>query len=193
MSQLQLFLEHLKQPEYVHVLLNTWPLCGMAAGAFFLGLSLVMRNSKEQFAALLWITLMGVVTWFAVYYGQRGYDRVYSMSNPDAQKWLDLHMKLAETFRWFFYLTGLISLTALLSKRKWQKVSFYLSGITLALSLVCAGLAGLIGQAGGQVRHSEFREGPPTPVQLSSAREDHHHHSEGQESSDEGDHHEETK
>src|SRR5690349_21186937 len=97
MNELQLVLQHLRQPEYVHVLLNPFPMYGMVAGVFMLIISWIRRSSNEQSSALLWIALMSAVTWLVVHYGMKGYDRVYAMSSdPDAQQWLQVHMARGE-------------------------------------------------------------------------------------------------
>lgn len=179
MSDFALLLKHLKQPEYVHVLLNPLPVYGMAAGAFILGVALLLRRSSEAVAALVWIALVGILTYPVLNYGHRGYDRVYAMSNSDAQQWLDVHADRAEKTKAVFYLTALVAIGALLTKKKWPKFSMPLTLASLFLAMVSAGLAGWISQAGGQVRHSEFRDGPPV-------MESHHHGDDGQD----GHHHE---
>lgn len=177
MSEWQLLLEHLRQPEYMHVLLNPLPTYGMAAGVFMLAVSWLRRSSGEQTTALIWITLMGAVTWLVVQYGIKGYDRVYAMSSSsDAQLWLQVHMNRAEKAMYVFYLTGLAALGTVIASRKAPKVAGWLRGITLVFSVICVGLGGWIAHAGGQVRHSEFRDGPPHPNQLPAS---HHAHPDG--------------
>lgn len=156
-----LLLEHLKQPEYLHVALNHWPLEGLGAGAFFLAYALMAKSLGGRRGALLWLALMGVVAWITVLTGHQGYDRVYAISNPDAQAWLDVHNERAELFQWLFYLMGLSALGALVSSRKrpaWEKP---LAVVSLALASLSLAAGIWIAQAGGQIRHSEFREGPP--------------------------------
>ena len=48
MGDLSLFLQHLKQPEYIHILLNHWPVEGLAAGAFALAYALVTDNTARK-------------------------------------------------------------------------------------------------------------------------------------------------
>ncbi|MBK8870370.1 MAG: hypothetical protein IPN19_04850 [Elusimicrobia bacterium] len=163
------FLSQLKQPEYVHVLLNHWPVEGLAAGAFALAYALAVKSLAGRRGALLWLALMGVAAWLTILYGHKGYDRVYAMSNADAQAWLDLHAERAVRFQWLFYLTGCSALAALAASWKrpaWEKP---LSVLVLALAVMSFAAGGWIAQAGGQVRHSEFRDGPP------SVPASHHH------------------
>ncbi|MBI2502412.1 MAG: hypothetical protein HYW07_04160 [Candidatus Latescibacteria bacterium] len=181
MVGLPAFFQHLKQPEYLHVLLNPWPVYGMAAGAFMLLAAILAHGLKEQEVALIWLALMGGATWLAVAYGQQGYDRVLAMSNQEAQQWLKVHMDRAETFAWVFYATGLAALIALLARRRWPVISRYLVGLTWVLALCSTAVGGWISQAGGQVRHSEFREGPPPAEMLRSLQEKpSHDHSPGE-------------
>ena len=161
MNDFQMLLQHLKQPEYVHVLLNPWPVYGIASGFFVLTMALIMRSRSAQMIALLLIALMGPATFAGVRYGYRGYDRVYAMSNDDAQKWLDVHKKRAANGQYVFYLMALAAIAGLAAHRKYSNAARPLTWLTLVLALVSFNLAGWISQAGGPVRHSEFRDGPP--------------------------------
>lgn len=68
------------------------------------------------------------------------------MSNTEAQQWLDLHMKRADRLVFFFSGTPVLALAAL----------------PLAVATL---LGACMSHAGGQLRHSEFREDlPPTQV-----------------------------
>ena len=173
MSDLALFVRQLKAPEYVHVLLNPWPVYGTAAGAFLLCFSMLTRNAKGNVGSLLWLILMAIATWFAVDFGDKAYDRVYAMSGPEAQQWLDVHMKRAETFRYVFYAVGISAASSLLASRRWPSLSRNLAALTLVLAVIAVGVGGWISQAGGKVRHSEFREGPPAADQMPSPDEKH--------------------
>ena len=176
MSELQQLFQHLKQPEYVHVLLNPMPVYMTGAGILALGVALLMRSRQAQVVALIVIFIGCVSAWPVIHYGQRGYDRVYSMSNDDAQKWLDLHMKRAETFQYLFYATALLSLDVLVAMWKWQKAVLPLARATLLAAVVSLTVAGWISHAGGQVRHCEFRTGPP-PNSVEHEEEHEHEHS----------------
>jgi len=154
------FLSQLKQPEYVHVLLNHWPLEGMAAGVFILLMALMFGRERERRGALVWLTIISVATWMTIRSGQGGYDRVSAMSTPEAHAWLDLHADRAKDWAFVFYLSGAAALASLLTRQR-EKLSRRLAFLTFALGVVSIGLAGWISHAGGQIRHSEFRDGPP--------------------------------
>ena len=156
-----MLLAHLHKPEYVHVLLNPLPLYGVATALFVLVAALAARSRTAQMIGLLVLALLGPATWAAVEYGERGYDRVYSMSNANARAWPDVHKKRAQKSEYVFYLMAVAALAALIAHRKSHPSAKPLTWLALALALISVNLAGWISQAGGQVRHSEFRDGPP--------------------------------
>lgn len=152
---------HLTQPEYWHVLINPFPILGMALAVPLLLFGLAMRSRGAKEAGLVLIMLTSLVTLATVKVGQRAYDRVYNRIELESQQWLDVHMERAEGAQWAFYLTGLLAALALVTSRRntdWERRATLgaLSG-----ALLCSALGGWIAHAGGQVRHSEFRMGPP--------------------------------
>jgi hypothetical protein len=159
-------LQHLQKPEYVHVLPNPLPVYATAMGVLGLAVALLMRSKQAQAVALI-VVLVGCASAYPVlHYGQCGYDHVYARSNPDAQQRLDVHMHRAEHFVYAFYLTALVALAALITGKRFPKPSTVLVILTLPMAGISIGIGGWINHAGGQVRHSEFREGPPpNPVE----------------------------
>ena len=177
MDELHLLLQHLRQPEYVHVLLNPLPVYATVMGVLALTMGLLMRSRQAQVVALT-VVIVGCASAYPVArYGQRGYDRVYAMSNSEAQQWLDVHRQRAERFVYAFYITGLVALAALAAIWKAPKAATPLGIAALILAAASVGIGGWISHAGGQVRHSEFREGPPlSPVEHEEEHEHSHTH-----------------
>ncbi len=159
-------LDHLKQPEYVHVLLNPLPIYGIALGAFALAVAMILKNRRAHIVALILIFIGAGSTIPVKYYGDLGYDVVESeMSSDQADAWLDAHGQRALRAMPAFYALIAVSLAALFIPWKWPKSALVLNALTLALSIFAFGLAGWIGYAGGQAMHTEFRSGtPPEPV-----------------------------
>jgi hypothetical protein len=161
MDELKLLLQHLKQPEYVHVLLNPLPVYGMGMGVIALLAALFTRSRGAKIIGLGLVFLAGVSAWPVIHYGQAGYDRVYAMSNGDAKQWLDLHMERAERWEYVFYVTALLAAVSTAALWKFPKATSPLLAATLMAAIACIVVGAWIGHAGGQVRHSEFRNGPP--------------------------------
>ena len=161
MTELHDLLHQLKQPEYVHVLLNPIPVYAMACGILALVVALVLRSRPAQITAFVVVIFAALSVWPVAEYGDRAYDRVYSMSNPDAQQWLDVHMHRADLGSWVLYATAVIAAVALVLPRFRPRTQLPLALATLVFAFASLAAGSWISRAGGKVRHSEFRDGPP--------------------------------
>lgn len=155
------FLQQLKQPEYVHVLLNPIPVYAMASGVLALIVALILKSRPAQITAFVVVIFAALSVWPVGEYGDRGYDRVYSMSNKDAQQWLDVHVHRADLGMWVFYATAAVAAAALILPKFKPRTQLPLALATLVLALASLRTGAWISHAGGKVRHSEFRDGPP--------------------------------
>jgi len=165
-SVFQSILVHLRQPEYVHVLLNPLPIYGIPLGALALAVAMFLRNRRAHITALIILLIGAGSTIPVVHYGDAGYDVVDSqMSNDAADAWLDAHGQRAMRAMPFFYALIAVTLAALLIPWKWPKSAMILNSLTLVMAIIGFSLAGWIAYAGGQAMHQEFRVGmPPEPV-----------------------------
>jgi dolichol kinase len=153
MSELDL----LHKPEYIHVLLNHLPIYGTILGALALAISLVLRSRAAQITALT-ITLIAGASAYPVFVtGQRAYKTIRGVSDDAGAEWLDEHMDRAEKIIGVFYFLALLAVAGLLIPIKWPKAGLPLAAVTLAVAVVCSGIAVYIAQPGGRVRHPEFR------------------------------------
>ena len=172
MSELHQMLQALRQPEYVHVLLNPLPVYGTAMGVLALFLALVTRSKAAQILALVLVMIGCGSVWLVVRYGEKGEDRVQGMSNQDGQLWLEEHGHRADIGKYVFYATAALALVTLATHWKFPKAATKLSVLALLAGVCSLGVGGWISHAGGQIRHSEFRIGPPPhPVSHETGRE----------------------
>ncbi len=155
------FVAALRQPEYIHVLLNPLPIYGLAAGFLSLIAALVARSRGGQAIALGLILLSALSAWPVAHFGEAAYDRVYAMSNDEAQKWLNWHAHLADGIVWAYYVTAALSAGALASLWRYPRIQRWTLALTAIGAAVALCLGGFLAFAGGKVRHSEFRHGPP--------------------------------
>ena len=163
-------LRDLRQPEYIHVLLNPLPVYGLLVGWVGLIVALTLRSRRAQIATLTLVFLSSLSAWPVYEFGQQGYDRVLSMTDEDGEAWLDEHMHRAEDLIWFFYVLAALSAFAIAAPIKWPKSSVPLAVGVILLGAVTLGSGAYIAYAGGRVRHREFRNEPPPPK-----RSDHEH------------------
>jgi hypothetical protein len=150
-------LDLLKKPEYVHVLLNHLPIYGTMLGALALAISLVLRSRAAQITALTLTLVAGASAYPVLRTGQMGYKTVRGLSDDPGADWLDEHMDRAEKTIGAFYFLALLALAGLLVPMKWPRASWPLAAVTLAVAVICSGIAVYIAQPGGRVRHPEFR------------------------------------
>jgi hypothetical protein len=158
----------LNQPEYVHTAINHFPLIGLLVAWVSLLIALAVRNRG---AVLIGLALLGVLSlsiWPVAYFGNAGYDRVLSMSDDPGQAFLRYHEALANRWMFLFYITAGVSALGFGLAWKWPRVltPFAVVALLLAAGSLVAGIA--IARAGGQIRHREFRHGPPPGVEESS-------------------------
>jgi len=161
MTEFNELLQQLRQPEYVHVLLNPIPVYAMASGILALLVALILRSRPAQVTAFIVVIVAALSVWPVGEFGERASDRVYSMSNKEAQQWLDVHMHRADIGEWVFYVTAAVAAAALVAPRFRPRTQLPLALATLVCALASLGVGAWISHAGGKIRHSEFRNGPP--------------------------------
>ena len=158
------FLRGLRQPEYVHVLLNPLPVYGLLISWIGLVAALISKSRRALIVTLILVFMTSIFAWPVFEFGQQGYDRVLTMTDDDGHAWLDEHQERAEKVIYIFYALAALSIAAILVPLRWPK-----SSGPLAIAVVFLGVAALasgcyIAYAGGKVRHREFRNEPAPPI-----------------------------
>ena len=154
---LQTFLDHLRQPEYMHVLLNPLPVYATAMGLIGLVLAFVLRSRQAQAIACVIVFIGSASVWPVTTYGERAEDRVKAMSNKAAISALHEHVSRADETEWIFYVTAVVASLGIIAAWKFPKILPAVTLLTILLAIACTTAAAWISQAGGQIRHSEFR------------------------------------
>ena len=157
-------LDLLKKPEYIHVVLNHLPIYGTILGALALAISLILRSRAAQITALILTLIAGASAYPVFVTGQRAYKTIRGVSDDAGADWLDEHMDRAEKTIDAFYFLAVLAAAGLLVPIKWPKSALPLTALTLVVAILCSGVAIYIAQAGGRIRHPEFRPSEsPTP------------------------------
>jgi hypothetical protein len=156
-------LRDLRQPEYIHVLINPLPIYGLAMGWVGLVIALFLRSRRAQIATLAIVLISAASAWPVYEFGQQAYDRVLSMTDEDGKAWLDAHKDRGEDLIYFFYALALLSAAAITLPMKWPKFSIPFALAVILFGVATLGAGGYIAYAGGKIRHREFRNEPPPP------------------------------
>jgi cytochrome c-type biogenesis protein CcmH/NrfG len=153
----------LRQPEYVHVLLNPVPVYGLLISWIGLIIAAVSKSRRAQVVALLLVFVSSLSAWPVYEFGQQAYDRVLSMTDEDGERWLDEHQDRAEDLIRIFYALAVLSAAAIAVPIKWPKYSAGLVIAVILLGTAALGCGSYIAYAGGKIRHREFRNEPAPP------------------------------
>jgi hypothetical protein len=154
-------LRDLRQPEYVHTLLNPLPIYGLAIALLALLIATCLRNRGAQMTALVLVLICAASAWPVVAFGERAYDNILTMSDDDGRAWLEAHEERAESLMYVFYACAVAATAALVAPMKWPKAALPLAIVTMLLAVGSLGAGASIAYAGGKIRHREFRTVPP--------------------------------
>ncbi len=155
----------LQQPEYLHAALNHFPLIGLFVAILAAIAGLVTRSKAATFIGLGLLAATSLSIWPVVELGEGGFDRVLAMADDPGQAYLKYHAQIAHQWAFLYYITLGLSVLTMLLAWKWPRV--LLPGSILAVLVAIGSLvAGIyIAQAGGEIRHREFRFGPAPQVE----------------------------
>jgi len=165
-------LRDLRQPEYIHVLINPLPIYGLVMGWIGLIIAVVLKSRRAQIATLSLVLISSASAWPVFEFGEQGYDRVLAMTDEDGHAWLDEHKDRAEDLIYVFYALAVLSAAAIAVPIKWPKSAAALVVAVILLGAVTLGTGGYIAYAGGRIRHREFRNEPPPPKRTEHEDED---------------------
>jgi hypothetical protein len=154
----------LNRPEYVHAAINHFPLIGVFVAMLALATGLIAKQRAVTLAGLALVAVMALSIWPVFSFGEAGYDRVLSMSDEAGEGFLKYHAALAHRWAFLYYITAGVAALAFCLSWKWPRVLMpgSIAALVLGIASLVAGIA--IAQAGGEVRHREFRSGPPPKV-----------------------------
>ena len=158
------FLRGLRQPEYVHVLLNPLPVYGLLVSWIALIAALISKSRRAQIVTLILVFITSLSAWPVYEFGEEGYDRVLAMTDDDGHAWLDEHQERAEKLIYFFYAIAALSAAGIIVSLRWPRSSVPLGIAVVLLGTITLGSGCYIAYAGGRVRHREFRNEPAPPI-----------------------------
>ena len=154
-------LHDLRQPEYLHVLINPLPVYGLAIALFGLVAAIYLRTRGGQITALVLVFACAASAWPVAHYGEAAEDRVQAMTDDDGEAWLKEHARRAEKLIYVYYALALVSVIAIFAPAKWPKAARPLALATFLLGVIALSTGSYIAHAGGKIRHREFRSIPP--------------------------------
>jgi hypothetical protein len=165
------FIRGLRQPEYVHVLLNPLPVYGLLISWVGLIAAVISKSRRGQIVTLILVFITSISAWPVFEFGQLGYDRVLAMTDDDGHAWLDEHEARAEKFIYIFYALAALSVAGIIVPLRWPKFSVPLAVVVVLLGATALASGCYIAYAGGKIRHREFRNEPAPPIRTEEEHE----------------------
>lgn len=155
---------------HLHLILNHLPVIGMVIALALLIYGLI-RQSAEIKRVALGLTFIAAITTPAVYLsGENAEDIVEDLGVSES--FIETHEGHAETALILSQITALIALISLIAAKKRPASLQRWTYLTLAATLVTSGSLGLTANSGGQIRHTEIRDTPPSQGQPVSRSQD---------------------
>ena len=158
------FFRALRQPEYVHVLLNPLPVYGLLISWIALIAALISKSRRAHVVTLILVFITSISAWPVYEFGEQGYDRVLTMTDDDGHAWLDEHQDRAQKVIYLFYVVAALTAAAILVPLRWPKSSVPLGIAVVLLGAITLGSGCYIAYAGGKIRHREFRNERAPPI-----------------------------
>ncbi len=152
-------------PVYFHAVSAHVLVLGLVLGIAALGLACWLRSREARLVALALIGGCAVAAGPIYWAGKQAYREVRGAVDEQGQAWLDLHLDRGDRVIWAYAALALITGGALLAnRRRWQSEGRWVAAVGGA-TLVVIAAGGWTAQAGGRVRHPEFRPAEPLALE----------------------------
>lgn len=143
---------------HLHLLTNHLPIIIPIVGILVLLVGLIMKSELLKRAGL-GIFVLGALTAIPASFTGEGAEEIVENIQGVDHQYIEIHEEAAEQFTLFSYALGILSLIALLASWKKLVVSRILSVVCLLFALVVMFFAQKAGTSGGEIRHTEIRDG----------------------------------
>ncbi len=141
--------------------INHFPLVGLLVAMVALLLGVLSRSRASAMIGLALVAVLSLSVWLVYYTGEQGYDRVLSMTDDAGAAFLAYHKNLADRWIILYFITGGVAGLGFVLSWKWPQALVFSSVLSLVLAAGSLAAGIVIAKAGGEIRHREFRFGPP--------------------------------
>jgi hypothetical protein len=150
---------------HLHLIVNHVPILGSLFAAVLLGVGLLQKNDTLTRAGLVAVLAAGVLCLPAQLTGE-GAEAVVRDLPGVSRALLHTHETAAEIGFWVLEGAAALALFSLLLLKNASPRARLLALATLLSAVLSFGLLARAGNLGGQIRHTEIREGFGTPDEL---------------------------
>ena len=157
MMDFDLVRELLEDPAYRHVLLNHLPVTGLAMSWICLACGAIEGRWRSIFFGLTLVAATSASAWFVMSAGDDAYPFIFDLLDGTGQAWLDHHTEMADQWGRLLYVNAVLAILAALLGQVRPSLRRLAAVLVLLTTLGGLASAALIAEAGGKIRHPEFR------------------------------------
>lgn len=146
-----------------HLVVNHLPIIFPIVGVIVMITGLISKSEAVKRTAFM-IFVFGALAAIAAMNTGEGAEEVVENINGVSENFIESHEEAAETFAILSYILGGISLLGLWASFKQKSFSSIISMATLIFAFVVLFFAKQTGTTGGELRHTEIRNGNTVPA-----------------------------
>ena len=143
---------------HLHLLFNHLPILGTLFGLLILAGGFFLKNDTLKRTALGLFVLSGILAIPAYLTGEGAEEVVESLPGV-TENLIEAHEDMANIFLWMVGALGVLSLATFFADFKSRKVAPMLYTLTFVAALGSMVYAQRVGTSGGEIRHTEIRNG----------------------------------
>jgi hypothetical protein len=142
---------------HLHLLTNHFPIVGTIFSTLLLGYALIFKNITIKNTALTIFVITGLLS-IPAYTSGEGAEEILKSIGQDNHHFINEHQELAETGMLLCVSIALLSLGLLLMRKNPKRYFRILTFIVLLGGIINSSLMLVVGNTGGEIRHTEIRE-----------------------------------
>jgi len=152
-----------------HLVVNHLPIIFPMVGVIVMITGLISKSEAVKRTAFM-IFIFGALASIAAMATGDGAEEIAKKINGISENFIKNHEETAETFALLSYVLGGISLLGLWASLKQKTISFIISIGTLIFAFVVLFFGKQTGTTGGEIRHTEIRNGNNIPTTENNAK-----------------------
>lgn len=141
---------------HLHMVVNHFPIIGTILGLGVLIAGMVLKKNSVKNTAYYLFVVAAVFAAFSMATGEGAEELVEDMPSVGKQI-IHEHEEMAENFAVVMYVLGFCSLLGIYFDYKNHVKAKLVAAITLIIAVVSVVFATLVGNSGGEIRHTEIR------------------------------------
>ena len=143
---------------HVHLIINHFPVIGVLGAILLLVYSLIWKSEEVKMVSFGVFVLIALIT-LPVYFTGEAAAKVVKDLPGVTEAFVGRHEEMAELALVLMEVLGLMSLVGLFLLRRTGSIPKWAVIMVLVTSLITAAVVGFTANLGGQIRHTEIREG----------------------------------